>query len=329
MSNQWVQPDIRDSVVDFVKEKKVLCSLPESFFIQRIGISPARFVNWKKRYGKENRHNGAIPRDHWIEDWEKRAIIDFYQSHETDGYRRCTYMMNDQNIVYVSPATVYRVLSLAGVLRKWSRVKSRRGTGFEQPIRPHEHWHIDIANIRIKGVHYFLICILDGYSRYIVHWDLRESMKDSDIGIVQQAALEKFPDEHPRFISDNGKQFTGREFQRFIADHDLTHVTTSVNYPQSNGKLERFHKSIKSECIRKTYPASSEEAKILIEGYIEYYNEERLHSAIDYITPAAKLNGRDRVILMERDRKLEQRREERKMRRDVGICTILTEEVAA
>jgi len=325
MSNRWVEPDIRDSVVDFVIDKVELCALPESFFIPRIGISPGRFVDWKKRYGMENRHNGSIPRDHWIDEWERNAIIEFYRTHEADGYRRCTYMMNDQDIAYVSPATTYRVLSLAGVLRKWSRVKSRKGTGFDQPIRPHEHWHIDIANIRIKGIHYFLICILDGYSRYIVHWDLRESMKDSDVGIVQQAALEKFPGVHPRFISDNGRQFTGREFQRFISDHDLTHVTTSVNYPQSNGKLERFHKSIKSECIRKTYPSSLEEAKDTIESYIDYYNTERLHSAINYVTPEDRLNGKESEILLERDRKLEQRREERKMKRVYENSIILSE----
>lgn len=130
-------------------------------------------------------------------------------------------MMIDQDVVYASPATVYRVLSNADVMRKWNRGKSSKGTGFEQPMRPHEHWHIDIANVRIKGIHYFLITILDGYSRYIVHWDLRERMKDEDIGVVQQRAKELFPGEQPRYISDNGKQFTSCEFKHFIAENDL------------------------------------------------------------------------------------------------------------
>jgi hypothetical protein len=179
--------------VDFVREKSDLTGLPESFFIQKIGIWPDKFISWKKRYGKANEHNGNIPRDHWLEAWEKDEIVAFYTQHQSDGYRRCTYMMIDQDVVYASPATVYRVLSNADVMRKWNRGKSSKGTGFEQPMRPHEHWHIDIANVRIKGIHYFLITILDGYSRYIVHWDLRERMKDEDIGVVQQRAKELFP----------------------------------------------------------------------------------------------------------------------------------------
>ena len=221
-------------------------------------------------------------------------------------------MMIDQDIVYASPATVYRVLSKAGAMRKWSRTKSSKGTGFEQPTAPHEHWHIDIANIKIKGVYYFLISILDGYSRVVVHWDLRESMKDKDVGIVQQGARELYPNEHPRYISDNGKQFTGREFQQFIADNNLTHVTTSPYYPQSNGKLERFHKTIKSECIRKKCPISIDDAKRTIVEYIKEYNEVRLHSSIGYVTPMDRLNGMDEVILKDRDLKLEKRRAERK-----------------
>jgi len=321
--NRWVEPDIRDAVVDFVQEKKTLCTLPEMFFIKRIGIGPDKFVSWKNRYGKVNEHNGSIPRDYWLEDWEKDRIIEFYKSHETDGYRRCTYMMMDHDIVYASPASVYRVLSKAGVMRKWVRTKSRKGTGFDQPTAPHQHWHIDIANIKIKGIHYFLICILDGYSRYIVHWDLRESMKDEDVGVVMQAAKEKFPNYKPRFISDNGSQFVGREFQRFICDNGYSHVTTSINYPQSNGKLERFHRSVKSECIRQVYPASYGEAKRVIADYICYYNEVRLHSSIGFVSPKCKLEGKDELILKERDKKLEKRRDERKLKRTIDECDIL------
>lgn len=309
--------------MDFVREKSDLTGLPESFFIQKIGIWPDKFISWKKRYGKANEHNGNIPRDHWLEAWEKDEIVAFYTQHQSDGYRRCTYMMIDQDVVYASPATVYRVLSNADVMRKWNRGKSSKGTGFEQPMRPHEHWHIDIANVRIKGIHYFLITILDGYSRYIVHWDLRERMKDEDIGVVQQRAKELFPGQQPRYISDNGKQFTSREFKHFIAENDLTHVTTSPYYPQSNGKLERYHKSIKSECIRVKCPLSLEEAKKVIGGYVKHYNEERLHSAIEYVTPKTKLEGREREVITKRDRKLEKRRAERKKSRQLSKKNIL------
>ena len=149
-------------------------------------------------------------------------------------------------------------------------------------------------------------------------------MKDTDVGIVQQAAIEKHPDQQTRFITDNGKQFVGREFKTFISDNGLSHVTTSPYYPQSNGKLERFHKTIKADCIRRKVPLSLEDAKRIIRNYIEYYNTERLHSAIGYVTPMDMLKGHQKQIQDERDRKLENRRKERALRKlnpqNISFC---------
>lgn len=98
----------------------------------------------------------------------------------------------------------------------------------------------------------------------------------------------------------------------------MTHVRTSPFYPQSNGKLERFHKTIKEECIRPGVPLSLDDARRIVGKYIEHYNRVRLHSAIGYIAPADKLNGRDKEIFKERDRKLEDARELRKQKRQQG-----------
>lgn len=291
-----------------MKEKT---GLPFSFLLRYAGIRFDKFIDWKKRYGKLNEHNGSIPRDHELEEWERKAIVTYYLDHATDGYRRCTYMMIDEDIVYCSPSTVYRVLKEADVLRSWNRSPSKKGTGFEQPETPHEHWHTDISYIKIMGIYYYLICVLDGYSRSIIHWDIRESMSDRDVGVVQQKAIEMHPDQKPRFITDNGKQFTGREFKGFISEHGLTHVTTSPYYPQSNGKLERFHQSIKFECIRKGVPLNLDDAKRIVDKYIQYYNEERLHSSIGYISPKDKMEGRAEQIQRQRDYKLERRRRQR------------------
>ena len=99
------------------------------------------------------------------------------------------------------------------------------------------------------------------------------------MAIVQQTALEKIPGVHPRYISDNGKQYTGKEFQYFIALHGLTHVRTSPYYPQSNGKVERFHGTIKIECIRRKALLDQDHAKIITGSYILFYNNQWLHSA--------------------------------------------------
>ncbi len=284
-------------------------------FIEWLGLAPSKYYNWQSRYGKVNEHNALIPRDFWLEDWEKQAIINFHVQYPLEGYRRLTYMMLDQNIVAVSPSSVYRVLSAAGLLRRWNTKKGRKGKGFEQPLKPHEHWHIDVSYVNLLGTFYYLCSILDGCSRYIVHWELRKAMTEKDVEIILQRAREKFPEAKPRIISDNGPQFIAKDFKEYIRLTGMSHVRTSPFYPQSNGKLERYHKTIKAECIRPKVALSLEDARNQIDGYISFYNNERLHSAIGYIAPKDKLEGRDTQIFKERDQKLEAAREARKQKR--------------
>jgi transposase InsO family protein len=286
---------------------------------QKTEIGAGRFIewlyNWRERYGKVNEHNGWIPRDFWLEEWEKQAIVGFHRQNPLEGYRRLTFMMLDADIVAVSPSSVWRVLSQAGLLVKWKGKSSKKGTGFEQPLAAHEHWHIDVSYINISGTFYYLCSILDGYSRSIAHWDLREKMTEADIEIILQGAKEKYPEARPRIISDNGPQFIAKDFKEFIRISGMTHVRTSPFYPQSNGKIERWHKSLKSECIRPRTPLSLEDAWRLVEGYVEHYNNVRLNSATGYITPKDMLAGRQQEIHAERDRKLEAARQQRQSRR--------------
>jgi transposase InsO family protein len=207
------------------------------------------------------------------------------------------------------------VLSQAGLLERWHGKPSRKGTGFEPPPGPHQHWHIDISYLNICGTFYYLCSVLDGYSRFIVHWDLRESMREADIEIILERAKEKYPEARPRVISDNGPQFIARDFKEFIRISGMTHVRTSPSYPQANGKIERWHKSLKGECIRPGTPLSPEDARRLIGQYVDHYNTVRLHSAIGYVTPADMLAGRQAEIHTARDRKLEEARRQRQLRR--------------
>ncbi len=157
-------------------------------------------------------------------------------------------MMLDADLVAVSPSSVYRVLSMAGLLKKWNPVSSNKGNGFIGPLRAHQHWHIDVSYLNIRGTFYYLCSVLDGYSRYIVHWELRESMRESDIEIILQRAKERFPEQRPRIISDNGPQFIARDFKEFVRISGMTHVRTSPYYPQSNGNgkkkiMESWHQN--------------------------------------------------------------------------------------
>jgi len=289
--------------------------LPQKRLVGWLGVHASRFWSWKKRYGKLNEHNGKIPRDHWLQDWEKKAIRDFALAHPIEGYRRLTFMMLDQEVVAVAPSSVYRVLKAAGLLDRWNQKPSKKGQGFKQPEEPHDHWHIDIAYLNICGTFYYLCTVLDGCSRSIVHWEIQESMTEGEVELVLQRSLEAFPGVTPRVISDNGPQFISKDFKKFIAQVGMSHVRTSPYYPQSNGKLERWHKTMKSEAIRPKTPLSLEDARTVMEEFVAYYNQVRLHSAIGYVTPQARLEGRHTDIFQERDRKLAQAREARRLAR--------------
>jgi putative transposase len=256
-----------------------------------------------------------VPRDHWLTDDEREKICAFARANPLEGYRRLTFMMLDADVVACSPASVYRVLKIAGLLAGASPVPSKKGTGFVQPLVPHEHWHIDISYLNIAGTFYFLCSILDGCSRFIVHFEIREKMEESDVETILQRAREAYPVARPRIISDNGPQFIAKDFKEFIRIMGMTHVRTSPYYPQSNGKLERFHKTIKGECIRVLVPLSLDDAQRIVTDYVGHYNDSRLHSAIGYVTPKDRLLGNDEVIFAERDRKLAEARERRKQLR--------------
>ena len=315
MRSEWVEPDIRDSVIDFVRQWSEKTEIGVTRFIGWTGIVKSTYYSWIKRYGKVNEHNSWVPRDWWIEDSEKEAVIDFYLLHRTDGYRRVAYMLMDADIVAVSPSSVYRILKEKGLLQKWNGKPSSKGTGFQGPAKAHEHWHIDVSFINIKCTFYYLISILDGYSRLTVHWELRESMTEGDVEIVLQRAKEQYPEARPKIISDNGPQFIARDFKEFIRISGMSHVRTSPYYPQSNGKIERWHQSLKRECIRPKTPLDLEEARRLVGEFVEYYNTVRLHSAIGYITPKNKMEGKENKIFADRERKLTEARNRRKERR--------------
>jgi putative transposase len=201
----------------------------------------------------------------------------------------------------------------AGLLSKWNGKPSKKGTGFEQPLAVHQHWHIDVSYINISGTFYYLYSILDGCSPYIVTWDLRESMTEADIEVILERAKELHPEAAHHLRQRPAVHI--QDFKEYIRISGMTHVRTSPYYPQSNGEIERWHKSLKGECIRPGTPLSLDDARRLVEGYVEHYNNVRLNSAIGYITPKDMLARRQLEIHDERDRKLEEARKQRQIRR--------------
>jgi len=291
----------------------------KEYYLKRIGLSNGKYYEWKKRMGIENKHNSNLPKSNWVTPMEQSVIIEYATKHYAhnsyyvkDGYRRLTYRMIDEDIVAVSPSSVYRILKTAGLLNRWNTKKQKgKGTGFTQPTKPHQHWHIDIKYVNFNGTFLFLISVLDGYSRYVLHHGLRLSMTEFDVELVIEQTKEKFPGYHPRIISDNGPQFISKDFHLYMKIVEFEHVRTSVNYPQSNGKIERFHGSINRECLNTNSFVDYEHAQNTIAKYIDYYNKERLHSALFYLTPEDFLVERVAEKLKVRQNKLNKATDDR------------------
>jgi transposase InsO family protein len=135
-----------------------------------------------------------------------------------------------------------------------------------------------VSYINIAGNCYFLTSVLDGYSRFIVHWEIRESMTERDVETIVQRALEQYPDEKRRIISENGPQFIARDFKEFIRLESITHVRTRFYYRQSNGKIDRWHGSVKQE--RATGVARfARGTQTYLNAYADHSNTVCLHSA--------------------------------------------------
>ncbi len=148
----------------------------------------------------------------------------------------------------------------------------------------------------MAGTFYYLCTVLDGCSRFIVAWDVRRTMQEADAEIVLQRGREAFPAVRPHIISDRGSQFVAKDFKEFMRLWQTTHVLCSPHYPQSNGKLERFYRTLKEQAIRPKTPLCHEDARRVVGEFIEHYNTVRLHSAIGFVTPKDMLEGRAPAI---------------------------------
>ena len=267
------------------------------------GITPGKFHAWQARCGIANDHNGAEPRDFWLVAWERAAIVAFAQAHPLEGYRRLTYMMLDADVVAVSPASVYRVLK-AGRLVADARANPEKGPpASSAAAAPHEHWHIDISYLNIAGTFYFLCSVLDGYSRFIVHWEIREQMEDRTW---------KSSCSGPR----TGSRRPATDHQR---QRSAVHRQGLQGVHPPDGHDPRAHLALLSAEQRQAgtlapdpqgrvhppqSPVSLEDARRLVAAYVTDYNTVRLHGAIGYITPQDQLLGRVETIFAARRRKL-------------------------
>jgi len=291
----------------------ILTGIAVTQLIKQIGINTATYYNWQERkecnHLEDKKPVGRNPMR--LLYWEKENIRDFYSEHQGKGYRRITYMMLDKNIVCVSPSTVYRFLRGEGLLYRWAQ-SSSIGKRPAMPTAPNQKWHTDLMVLEIDGENYYYQGILDAYSRYIISWDIHTEGTALNTSLLLQESYDNSPKGiDPVVIADNGPEFIGKEFREVIKIHQGKDVRIRPYHPQSNGLEERFHRTLREEEVEKY--KNIIEAKKKIGKYIDYYNNERLHSSIDYMSPFIWHYGYPNDLKNERREKLKKAQEERKL----------------
>lgn len=232
---------------------------------------------------------------------EKEAVITYALSHPKEGYRRLTWMMVDEDVAYLSPASVYRILRDADLLCRWKRSR-RSGQAPPEPTRPNERWHTDIMYLRVEDTWYFLVTVLDAYSRYVVHWDLLPSMTAAAVRVVIQDALKK-TGANPEIVTDNGTQFKARDFKDLMREFALEHIRIRTYHPESNGKMERYHRSTR-DALDEEDLQNLGRAREIIARWVEFYNHKRLHAGLRYLAPIEYWSGNPEHHISERREKL-------------------------
>ena len=241
---------------------------------------------------------------------EKEAVVQYALEHPQDGYRWLCWQMIDEDVAYVSPSSVYRILLDRDLLYRWKRSSTSSGEPPPEPTKPNERWHTDIMYLRIQDTWYFLVNVLDAYSRYVVHWELLSTMRANDVRLVIQEALER-TGATPQIVTDNGSQFTAKDFKQLVRQFDLEHIRIRTYHPESNGRLERLHRSMR-EALGDEELGDLGRAREIIGRWVKHYNENRLHASLHYLPPAEYYAGAPDARIKERKEKLEKGRERRR-----------------
>jgi putative transposase len=246
---------------------------------------------------------------------EVQKVIDyrtFTEENRDLGYRKLTWKMVDEDVVYLSASSIYRILRQFKLLGRSFKENDGALKEYEnKPKQVHHHWHTDIAYVILGGIHYYLIFMLDGFSRFLLHWELMTDMSSVSVEIFAQETIDKYPEARPMVIHDNGSQFISHDFKRILFENNCTDIPTRMKHPETNGKAERFVGLVRSEALRPNSPSYYSEGVKVIGKYVDEYNNRRYHAGIDYLKPVDVFHGRGPTILAERREKLKQARQKR------------------
>ncbi len=271
--------------------------------LMALGIPKSSYYRWCQ--GQPDSGNRKRPWNRITPDEEDKILAVARESPELSS-RQLSAWITDRAGFAVSESTVYRTLRREGLVKR-QEVQLVVGKEYHtKTTRPHQMWATDASYFRVVGWgYYYLVTVMDDYSRFILAWKLQRDMSaNSLIEVVQEAVdatgMTEVPvEDRTRLLSDNGAGYVSRSFRDYLHLVGIGHILAAPYHPQTNGKLERYHQSIKREVNQLTYEAPSQLEKAIAD-FVDYYNYRRYHKALSNVTPADVLYGRRQQILQHR-----------------------------
>jgi len=271
--------------------------------LMALGIPKSSYYRWRR--GQHNSGNRGRPWNR-ITPEEENKILTVAREYTELSSRQLSAWITDNAGFAVSESTVYRILRKEGLVKRLE-VQLVAGKEYHtKTTRPHQMWATDASYFRVVGWgYYYLVTVMDDYSRFILAWKLQKDMSaNSLIEVIQDAVdttgMTDVPvEDRTRLLSDNGAGYVSRSFRDYLHLVGIRHILAAPYHPQTNGKLERYHQSIKREVNQVPYelPGQLERA---IADFVDYYNYRRYHKALGNVTPADVLYGRKEQILQHR-----------------------------
>ena len=316
-------PPLQKEVHATVQQTRQRSGWPAKKTLAVLGIARRSYYRWlKEEKWARQLSEGAVKPLQLYEALpeEKAAVLRYALEHPELRHRELAWRMVDEDVVCLSPSTVYRILKEAQLVCPWRRRSKRRREQAEKATRPNEIWATDVMYVQVAGVTYFFVSFLDEYSRYVVHHELSLGMDGLTISLAAQKAIdtlakgpEGLPMERPMIRSDNGSGYVSKEFKVVLKENGLDQQRIKPHCPEENGVIERSHRTIREEL-------EGEELKNLVQAQgvigriIRRYNEERLHSALGYLRPVDYYLGNPQEKHEARRVKLAQARHRRRER---------------
>ncbi len=283
--------------------------------LTELDVPCSTFYNWYRNYlergydGLADRKTG--PRRFWnrIPDCERERVVQIALDKPELTARELAWHITDTREYYISESSVYRILKSYDLIASPNYILLSARDSFKNPTRQiNELWQTDFTYFKIVGWGwYYLGTVLDDYSRYILSWKLFTSMSAGDVKEILDMALVKTGTERvkvrhkPRLLSDNGPCYLSGELREYLADHGIEHTRGAPYHPMTQGKIERYHRSMKNVVkLQNYYFPGDLEAELV--RFVEYYNNQRYHESLDNVTPADMYYGRQKVVLTERSR---------------------------